>query len=74
MEKHKQTQTAKQQDKFHRVTIKEIDKSLKELKNGKCKDTKHVTAEIIKHAGVKTKKAIADICTDIIRGGEVPDS
>ena len=73
-EKSKPTHKTKQQAKLPRVTIKEIDKALKELKNGKCKDTKNVTAEIIKHAGIKANKAIADICTDIIRGGEVPDS
>ena len=73
-ERSKPIHKTKQQAKLPRVTIKEIDKALKELKNGKCKDTKHVTAEIIKHAGIKAKNAIADICTDIIRGGDVPDS
>ena len=55
-ERSKPTHKTKQQAKLPRVTIKEIDKALKELKNGKCKDTKHVTAEIIKHAGIKAKK------------------
>ena len=55
------------QAKLPRVTIKEVDKALKELKNVKCKDTKYVTAEIIKHAGIKTIKSIADICSDVIR-------
>ena len=72
--KAKLNESQKQQSKLPRVTIEEIDKALKELKNGKCKDTKHVTAEIIKHAGTEAKKAIAAICTDVIRGGVVPDS
>ena len=72
--KTKLNERQKQQSKLPRVTIEEIDKALKELKNGKCKDTKHVTAEIIKHAGAETKKTIAAICTDVIRGGVVPDS
>ena len=62
------------QVKLLRVTIKEVDKALKELKNGKCKDTKYVTAEIIKHAGIKTRKLIADICSDGIRGGDIQES
>ena len=65
--KTKLPQSQKQQAKLPRVTTEEIDKALKELKNGKCKDTKHVTAEIIKHAGIEAKKAIAAICADIIR-------
>ena len=73
-DKNKTTHKTKQQAKLPRVTIKKVDKAFKELKNGKCKDTKYVTAEIIKHAGIKAKQMIADICTDIIRGGEVPDS
>ena len=58
---------AKHKVTLPRVTFNEVDKGLKELKHGKCKDTKYVTAEIIKHAGIKTKKIIANICSDIIR-------
>ena len=62
---------SKQTAKLPRVTFKEVDKALEELQNGKCKDTKYVTAEIIKYVGIETNKVIAIICCDIIRGGEI---
>ena len=72
--KTKPSKRQKQQQKLPRVTTEEVDKALHELKRGKCKDTKHVTAEILKHAGPETKKIIAAICIDVLRGGTVPDS
>ena len=69
----KPNERQKQQQKLHSVTEEEVDKALHELKSGKCKDTKNVTAEILKHAGPETKKIIAAICTDVLRGGAVPE-
>ena len=67
--KTKPSERQKQQQKLPRVTTEEIDKALHELKSGKCKDTNNVTAEILKHAGPETKKIIAAICIDVLRGG-----
>ena len=69
----KPSERQKQQQKLPSVTEEEIDKALHELKSGKCKDTKNVTAEILKHVGPETKQIIAAICTDVLRGGAVPE-
>ena len=60
--------------KLHKLTFNDVNKAFKQLKNGKCKDTKYVTAEIIKHAGVKTNKLIANFCNDVLNGFEIPKS
>ena len=60
---------AKNKTKLIKVTFDEVSTALNKLKNGKCKDTKHVTVEIIKHAGANTKRIIANICNDILSGG-----
>ena len=68
-ERHRQ----KHQQKLPSVTEEEIDTALHELKRCKCADTKKVTAEILKHVGPETKKIIAEICTDILKGGKVQE-
>ena len=65
---------AKNKNKLPKVSIEEVSTALKEMKHWKCRDTKHVTAEVIKHVGHKTNKIISHVCADIINGGDIPES
>ena len=56
------------------ISIEEINTALKELKNGKCPDTRNMAAELLKQTGEKTRRIIAKKCTDIMRGSQIPTS
>ena len=47
---------------------------MKELTNGKCKDTRNRAAEFLKHTGEKTRRIFAKTCTDIMRDSQIPTS
>ena len=48
--------------------------ALKELKTGKCQDTRGMAAELLKHTGIGTRKLIDKTFTEIMRSGQIPKS
>ena len=57
-----------------KISMDEIDQALTELKTSKCQDIKNISAELLKHTGIETLKVQAKMCTDIMRGDDIPKS
>ena len=62
-------------DEIPVFTENELMKALKSLKNGKCKDTAGIKAEMLKNTGCRTRKVLLDLFNSILQGtSETPKS
>ena len=47
--------------------MQELEKTLKQLKNGRCEDKAGIVAEMLKHGGAALKKALLCLDNEIIK-------
>ncbi len=54
------------------IEMREIERVLKALKNGKAVGTDEIIGEFLKHGGDTARKVVYNLCTKILEEGAVP--